>query len=156
MSKVIALAIILFLVSVLVFLVFAKPEKSQQMATEPYVTLIATMICECVTVEEAECEPTATPVCNVAEPTSTPTTTAECRQLSIATPTYQPTRRRPGPDETAAPDPTATAIHQPTGVPLPTLSPTVRPTKECKPGWGHGDKNHCHDGPPGWNKHHDN
>jgi hypothetical protein len=21
--------------------------------------------------------------------------------------------------------------------------------KECKPGWGFGDKNHCHYGPPG-------
>lgn len=21
--------------------------------------------------------------------------------------------------------------------------------EECKPGWGHGDDNHCHDGPPG-------
>jgi hypothetical protein len=25
--------------------------------------------------------------------------------------------------------------------------------KPCKPGWGHGDKNHCHSGPPGQNKH---
>ena len=22
-------------------------------------------------------------------------------------------------------------------------------TGHCKPGWGHGDKNHCHSGPPG-------
>jgi hypothetical protein len=26
---------------------------------------------------------------------------------------------------------------------------------ECKPGWGHGDTNHCHSGPPGQNKHDD-
>ncbi|HSW48217.1 MAG TPA: hypothetical protein VLG67_04005 [Candidatus Saccharimonadales bacterium] len=24
----------------------------------------------------------------------------------------------------------------------------------CKPGWGFGDKNHCHSGPPGINKQH--
>jgi hypothetical protein len=25
----------------------------------------------------------------------------------------------------------------------------------CKPGWGYGDTNHCHSGPPGlMNKHH--
>lgn len=23
------------------------------------------------------------------------------------------------------------------------------PADDCKPGWGHGDENHCHDGPPG-------
>jgi hypothetical protein len=23
------------------------------------------------------------------------------------------------------------------------------PSEECKPGWGFGDKNHCHSGPPG-------
>jgi len=23
---------------------------------------------------------------------------------------------------------------------------------QCKPGWGYGDKNHCHSGPPGLNK----
>ena len=25
----------------------------------------------------------------------------------------------------------------------------VTPPPHCKPGWGHGDKNHCHSGPPG-------
>ena len=29
----------------------------------------------------------------------------------------------------------------------PVTSPITAPT--CKPGWGFGDKNHCHDGPPG-------
>lgn len=23
---------------------------------------------------------------------------------------------------------------------------------DCKPGWGFGDKNHCHSGPPGLNR----
>ena len=31
----------------------------------------------------------------------------------------------------------------------PTPTPTVTPTPPCKPGWGYGDKNHCHSGPPG-------
>ena len=45
----------------------------------------------------------------------------------------------------------ALATKEPTKVP-PTdvpATPTEEPTEECKPGWGHGDKNHCHDGPPG-------
>lgn len=28
------------------------------------------------------------------------------------------------------------------------------PVGDCKPGWGHGDKNHCHDGPPGHDRDH--
>lgn len=31
----------------------------------------------------------------------------------------------------------------------PSTSPA---TSACKPGWGHGDKNHCHSGPPGQNR----
>lgn len=30
---------------------------------------------------------------------------------------------------------------------LPLTSPLPSPI--CKPGWGHGDTNHCHYGPPG-------
>lgn len=29
----------------------------------------------------------------------------------------------------------------------PVTGPITSPT--CKPGWGYGDKNHCHSGPPG-------
>jgi hypothetical protein len=32
---------------------------------------------------------------------------------------------------------------------------TTTTVAACKPGWGHGDKNHCHSGPPGHNKHGD-
>jgi hypothetical protein len=28
-------------------------------------------------------------------------------------------------------------------------STTTTPPSACKPGWGYGDKNHCHSGPPG-------
>jgi hypothetical protein len=30
-------------------------------------------------------------------------------------------------------------------------SSTTSTTVPCKPGWGYGDKNHCHSGPPGLN-----
>ena len=39
---------------------------------------------------------------------------------------------------------------EPTLPPPPTVEP--EPVEECKPGYGHGDDNHCHDGPPGQNK----
>ncbi len=29
---------------------------------------------------------------------------------------------------------------------------TTTAQQECKPGYGYGDKNHCHSGPPGQNK----
>ena len=30
---------------------------------------------------------------------------------------------------------------------------TTTTVQDCKPGWGYGDKNHCHSGPPGHHKH---
>ena len=30
---------------------------------------------------------------------------------------------------------------------------TTTTVAACKPGWGYGDKNHCHSGPPGKQKH---
>ena len=33
-----------------------------------------------------------------------------------------------------------------------TSTTTTAPPPECKPGYGYGDKNHCHSGPPGQNK----
>jgi hypothetical protein len=47
---------------------------------------------------------------------------------------------------------TVITIIEPTPVEPTPVEPTptpVEPPVECKPGWGHGDKNHCHDGPPG-------
>jgi len=37
-----------------------------------------------------------------------------------------------------------------------TESTTSSTTTQCKPGNGFGDKNHCHSGPPGHKKHHNN
>ena len=47
------------------------------------------------------------------------------------------------------PDPTV----EPTEPP-PTQEPTEEPPEpeECRPGYGWGDENHCHSGPPGQNK----
>jgi hypothetical protein len=36
---------------------------------------------------------------------------------------------------------------------LPAETPPTSP-QGCKPGWGYGDTNHCHSGPPGLNKKH--
>jgi hypothetical protein len=35
---------------------------------------------------------------------------------------------------------------------VPETTTTLAPS--CKPGWGYGDKNHCHSGPPGLVGHH--
>jgi hypothetical protein len=34
-----------------------------------------------------------------------------------------------------------------------TTTTVAAPPTECKPGWGYGDTNHCHSGPPGLAKH---
>lgn len=36
----------------------------------------------------------------------------------------------------------------PSQPPVPPVQPPG-PPEDCKPGWGHGDPNHCHSGPPG-------
>jgi len=36
--------------------------------------------------------------------------------------------------------------------PKPTVVPTEPPVEPCRPGWGYGDDNHCHSGPPGQDK----
>jgi hypothetical protein len=43
-----------------------------------------------------------------------------------------------------------TTVQQPTTT-VKVTTTTVKPG-ECKPGYGYGDKNHCHTGPPGQNK----
>jgi hypothetical protein len=39
-------------------------------------------------------------------------------------------------------------------VTTPPASSTTTTTVPCKPGWGYGDTNHCHSGPPGLGKGH--
>jgi len=52
------------------------------------------------------------------------------------------------------PTPESTPVEITPTEPTPESIPTPEPTEKvkCKPGWGHGDKNHCHDGPPGQDK----
>jgi hypothetical protein len=57
----------------------------------------------------------------------------------------------PAPAPTAQPQPTAPTVAP---APQPASPPSVgasdeSATESSKPGWGHGDKNHDHDGPPG-------
>jgi LPXTG-motif cell wall-anchored protein len=54
---------------------------------------------------------------------------------------------------TTAPKTTTTTAPKTTTTTAPKTTTTV--VKECKPGYGYGDKNHCHSGPPGQNKKHD-
>jgi hypothetical protein len=46
-------------------------------------------------------------------------------------------------DTTVADTTTTTTLQSTPIVPAPTTP------QSCKPGWGYGDKNHCHSGPPG-------
>ena len=55
---------------------------------------------------------------------------------------------------TTSVDDTTTSTQAPTTTssrsPLQTMTvPTTPTTEACKPGWGYGDTNHCHSGPPG-------
>ncbi len=47
--------------------------------------------------------------------------------------------------DTTVDDTTTTLEAGPTDAP----TSTTVPSTECKPGWGYGDENHCHSGPPG-------
>jgi hypothetical protein len=44
---------------------------------------------------------------------------------------------------------TTTSTSSTTTTTQPTTSTTTTQPTACKPGWGFGDKNHCHSGPPG-------
>ena len=48
-------------------------------------------------------------------------------------------------------DTTTTTIESDTPTTLPAAPATTVP-EQCKPGYGYGDTNHCHSGPPGQNK----
>jgi len=83
---------------------------------------------------------TAAPTTTTAGPTTT-TTTAGPTTTTTAGPTTTTTA---GPTTTTTAGPTTTTTAGPT-----TTTTTIVPPENCKPGWGYGDKNHCHSGPPG-------
>jgi hypothetical protein len=98
-----------------------------------------------------------------------PTTSSADLASALAPQTYAPAPTpapqpspKPRPKPTPAPKPTPPPTTQqpeqapaaaPPSTPQPAPAPTDQqgngPPETSKPGWGHGDKNHDHDGPPG-------
>jgi hypothetical protein len=94
--------------------------------------------------------PTPTPTPPAPAPTPSPPTPAPVpTPTPTSTPTPTPTTATPKPTPTPAPTPTTPAppVTQPEPTPEPT--PATTPPDEGRPGWGKGDKNHEHTGPPG-------
>jgi hypothetical protein len=90
--------------------------------------------------------PTTTTTTTTVAPTTTTTTTT-------VAPTTTTTTTTATSSTTTATAPTTTST---TTVPLTstsTTSTTLPVTGECKPGYGHGDRNHCHSGPPAHDLH---
>jgi hypothetical protein len=65
----------------------------------------------------------------------------------------------PAPEPTPTPTPTPTpeaptvpATPEPTPTPAPAPEPPAEEPQDTRPGWGNGDPNHVHTGPPGQNK----
>ena len=94
---------------------------------------------------------------NIGFPTATTTTTA------ATTTTTGPTTTTTGATTTTTSATTTTtsasttttgATTTTTGATTTTSLPATPTTEECQPGWGLGDKNHCHSGPPGRHHHH--
>jgi hypothetical protein len=56
--------------------------------------------------------------------------------------------------DTTVGDSTTTSMTQGNDTTTTSVAPTTPTSQPCKPGWGYGDKNHCHSGPPGQNKKH--
>ena len=106
---------------------------------------------------------TAAPTTTTTTVAPTTTTTAAPTTTTTAAPTTT-TTAAPTTTTTAAPTTTTTAAPTTTTTAAPTTTTTVAPTTTttgepvttttsvvglCKPGYGKGDKNHCHSGPPG-------
>lgn len=119
----------------------------------PYIVEVE---CECI----VECcnQSTTTPVECVPKVTPTPETTQLTQSTIPVRFTSTPTRSNQPRDATHTPivsdtpdkpPDTPTAVPSETTVAPTDARPARTPTPVCKPGWGHGDRNHCHDGPPG-------
>ena len=64
------------------------------------------------------------------------------------TTTEEPTTTTVEETTTTVEETTTTVGETPTTVP----DESPKSSDDCKPGWGYGDTNHCHSGPPGQNK----
>jgi cytoskeletal protein RodZ len=92
-------------------------------------------------------------------PTASPsdeTTTTEATTTSVdsTTTTVADTSTTEASTTTTTVVETSTTTVPDTTTSTPTTTPTTPTTGQaCKPGWGYGDTNHCHSGPPGLTKH---
>ena len=78
--------------------------------------------------------------------TSTTDTTVDATSTTSTTDTT---------DTTVGDTSTTSTVESTTTVPETSTTVEATPTtQQCKPGWGYGDKNHCHSGPPGLMQHH--
>jgi hypothetical protein len=92
--------------------------------------------------------PTTTTVAPTTTTTVAPTTTTTVAPTT--TTTVAPTTTTVAPTTTTTVAPTTTTTRVPTTTTVAPTTTTTTPTAAaCKPGWGFGDKNHCHSGPPG-------
>jgi hypothetical protein len=91
-----------------------------------------------------------TPTKPKAAPTPAPTT-PPTTPSAPSLPTSNPAGSEPAPTARPTPKPAPTPVQTPIATPTPTPpAPTpVAPAPEQRPGWGHGDQNHEHTGPPG-------
>ena len=82
-------------------------------------------------------------------PTSTSTTPPMLVTPTTPTPTTAPNTTTP--ITTTAPTTTTAVLTTTTSTSttVPTTTTTTQVGAQCKAGWGKGDKNHCHTGPPG-------
>ncbi len=89
---------------------------------------------------------TTTTVAPTTTTTVAPTTTTVAPTTTTVAPTTTTTTR---PSTTTTVAPTTTTRAPTTTTVAPTTTTTTPTAAACKPGWGFGDKNHCHSGPPG-------
>jgi hypothetical protein len=78
---------------------------------------------------------------------TTESTSASTESTVIVDTTTSTANEDTTPSTTTAPPTTTPQAVDPTTTTTPALG-----TQACKPGWGYGDTNHCHSGPPGQNK----
>lgn len=93
--------------------------------------------------------PPTAPVAPPTAPAPTPGPPATPSAPSAPAPTAAPSAPKPHPKP--APTPAAPAPTPPSGSPQPS-TPGAPSTETSKPGWGKGDENHDHTGPPGANE----
>jgi outer membrane biosynthesis protein TonB len=96
--------------------------------------------------------PVAPPTAPPPAPAPTPQPPAAPSAPSAPAPTAAPSPPKPRPKPKPAPTPAPPAPAAPSESPQPSTPPGTPSTETSKPGWGKGDENHDHTGPPGANE----